>query len=106
MNHSALPMRLSGLGRPVKPHPPRRRGRRGGAETLIRHSLSGLLNVSGVKINQICQDPDSFSKGANSHIMADLTYLFPIKASGSKVFNAISTPEGLNSWWTKTCSGS
>ncbi|PWT88419.1 MAG: SRPBCC domain-containing protein [Blastocatellia bacterium] len=38
--------------------------------------------------------------------MADLDYLFPIKSSSSKVFNAIATPEGLNSWWTKTCSGS
>lgn len=37
--------------------------------------------------------------------MADLSYLFPIKAPRKQVFDAISTPAGLNSWWTKTCSG-
>ena len=37
--------------------------------------------------------------------MPDLPYLFPIKASRDQVFRAIATSEGLNRWWTKTCSG-
>jgi len=37
--------------------------------------------------------------------MPELPYLFPIKASRADVFRAIATPEGLNNWWTKTCSG-
>ena len=37
--------------------------------------------------------------------MPNLPYLFPIKASRADVFRAIATPEGLNNWWTKTCSG-
>jgi uncharacterized protein YndB with AHSA1/START domain len=35
--------------------------------------------------------------------MADIFHNFPIKASAHKVFEAVSTPEGLDSWWTKTC---
>ncbi len=37
--------------------------------------------------------------------MPELPYLFPIKAPRVQVFRAIATPEGLNNWWTKTCSG-
>jgi uncharacterized protein YndB with AHSA1/START domain len=37
--------------------------------------------------------------------MPELPYLFPIKASRAEVFRAITTAEGLNNWWTKTCSG-
>lgn len=37
--------------------------------------------------------------------MADICHDFPIKGSAAKVFSAISTPEGLSSWWTKTCEG-
>lgn len=37
--------------------------------------------------------------------MADICHDFPIKGSAAQVFAAISTPEGLDSWWTKTCRG-
>ncbi len=37
--------------------------------------------------------------------MADLFHYFPIKASIEKVFEAISTPNGLDKWWTKTAKG-
>lgn len=37
--------------------------------------------------------------------MADLFHIFPINASIDKVFEAISTPGGLDKWWTKTSSG-
>lgn len=37
--------------------------------------------------------------------MADIFHHFPIRASGQKVFDAVSLPEGLNTWWTKSCSG-
>src|SRR5512138_818203 len=37
--------------------------------------------------------------------MPNISCLLPIKASRSEVFRAISTPAGLNKWWTKTCSG-
>jgi uncharacterized protein YndB with AHSA1/START domain len=30
---------------------------------------------------------------------------FAIKASARRVFDAVSTPFGLDSWWTKTCTG-
>ena len=36
--------------------------------------------------------------------MPDIFHNFPIKASARRVFEAISTPGGLNSWWTKNCS--
>ena len=35
--------------------------------------------------------------------MPDIFHNFPIKSSSESVFNAISTPEGLDSWWSKSC---
>jgi len=37
--------------------------------------------------------------------MADIHQHFPIKAGARRVFEAVSTPAGLNSWWTESCSG-
>ncbi|HXM35909.1 MAG TPA: SRPBCC domain-containing protein [Pyrinomonadaceae bacterium] len=37
--------------------------------------------------------------------MADIVHNFPIKAPASQVFQAISTPTGLDSWWTKRSKG-
>src|ERR1051326_6462559 len=37
--------------------------------------------------------------------MADIFHYFPIKASRQKVFQAISTPAGLDAWWTKRAAG-
>lgn len=37
--------------------------------------------------------------------MADLFHDFKIQASPERVFEAISTPEGLDRWWTKTSDG-
>ncbi len=37
--------------------------------------------------------------------MPDIFHHFPIKASRQQVFQAISTPRGLDSWWTKTAAG-
>jgi uncharacterized protein YndB with AHSA1/START domain len=37
--------------------------------------------------------------------MPDILQDFPIKASPGSVFEVVSTPEGLNRWWTETCSG-
>lgn len=37
--------------------------------------------------------------------MPDIFQDFPIKASSGKVFDAVSTPSGLDSWWTKSSSG-
>ena len=36
--------------------------------------------------------------------MPDIFHNLPIKASAQRVFEAISTPGGLNSWWTNNCS--
>ena len=36
--------------------------------------------------------------------MPDIFHSFPINASAQRVFEAISTPAGLNSWWTNNCS--
>ena len=38
--------------------------------------------------------------------MADIYHDFPINASSRKVFQAVSTPKGLENWWTKTSEGS
>lgn len=38
--------------------------------------------------------------------MADIFHDFPIKSSTERVFRAISTPQGLDTWWTKRSSGS
>jgi len=35
--------------------------------------------------------------------MPDIFHNFPIKGSAQEVFDAISTPKGLDSWWSKTC---
>ena len=35
--------------------------------------------------------------------MADIFHNLPIKGSSRKVFEAISTPLGLNAWWTNNC---
>jgi len=37
--------------------------------------------------------------------MPDILHHFPIRASRERVFQAISTPRGLDSWWTKTSAG-
>jgi uncharacterized protein YndB with AHSA1/START domain len=37
--------------------------------------------------------------------MADIHQHFPIKAGARRVFEGVSTPAGLNSWWTESCSG-
>ena len=37
--------------------------------------------------------------------MPDIYHDFPINGSSRRVFEAVSTAEGLNSWWTKTCDG-
>jgi uncharacterized protein YndB with AHSA1/START domain len=37
--------------------------------------------------------------------MADITHHFPIKAEPGKVFQAVSTPVGLDAWWTKSSAG-
>ncbi|HJZ67403.1 MAG TPA: SRPBCC domain-containing protein [Blastocatellia bacterium] len=37
--------------------------------------------------------------------MHDIFQHFPIKASAMQVFDAVSTPTGLDAWWTKSSSG-
>ena len=37
--------------------------------------------------------------------MSDILQDFPIKASPAQVYDAISTPDGLNRWWTKRSKG-
>ena len=37
--------------------------------------------------------------------MADILQQFPIKASRERVFDAVSTPAGLDRWWTKRSTG-
>ena len=37
--------------------------------------------------------------------MADIVHDFPINASSQRVFQAVSSPAGLDSWWTKRSSG-
>jgi uncharacterized protein YndB with AHSA1/START domain len=37
--------------------------------------------------------------------MADITHHFPINAPPWKVFQAVSTPAGLDAWWTKRSAG-
>ena len=37
--------------------------------------------------------------------MADIFHHFPIAAPQQKVFEAVSTPKGLDVWWTKRSSG-
>jgi uncharacterized protein YndB with AHSA1/START domain len=37
--------------------------------------------------------------------MADIFHYFPINASIDKVFDAVSTPNGLDKWWSKTTLG-
>jgi uncharacterized protein YndB with AHSA1/START domain len=37
--------------------------------------------------------------------MADIFHQFPIKASPEQVFEAVTTPEGLDAWWTKRSTG-
>ncbi len=37
--------------------------------------------------------------------MPDILQEFPIKADAGRVFDAVSSAEGLDHWWTETCSG-
>ena len=37
--------------------------------------------------------------------MPDILYRFPISAPVQRVFEAVSLPEGLDSWWTKSSRG-
>lgn len=38
--------------------------------------------------------------------MADILHIFPIKGSVEKIFDAITTPNGLNCWWPLRSEGS
>jgi len=38
--------------------------------------------------------------------MTDVLHDFPIRAPRRRVFDAVSTPEGLDTWWTKSSAGS
>jgi len=38
--------------------------------------------------------------------MYTIYHIFPINVSADKVFQGVSTPEGLDQWWTKKSSGS
>jgi len=38
--------------------------------------------------------------------MPDIRHEFPIDAPAGTVFDAVSTPEGLDQWWTQTSTGS
>ena len=37
--------------------------------------------------------------------MADITHDFPVAAPAEDVFRAVTTPEGLNAWWTLESNG-
>jgi uncharacterized protein YndB with AHSA1/START domain len=37
--------------------------------------------------------------------VADIFHDFPINAQGERVFRALTTPEGLDTWWTKRSAG-
>jgi uncharacterized protein YndB with AHSA1/START domain len=37
--------------------------------------------------------------------MADILQDLPVRAPAQQVFDAISTPQGLDAWWTKTAAG-
>jgi len=37
--------------------------------------------------------------------MVDIVQNFPIKAPPDRVYQAVSTPAGLDCWWTKSSSG-
>ena len=37
--------------------------------------------------------------------MADIFHYFPINASPEKVFETISTPQGINNWWSEEAKG-
>ncbi len=37
--------------------------------------------------------------------MPDVLHQFSVKATLADVFRAVSTPEGINVWWTKLCKG-
>ena len=37
--------------------------------------------------------------------MADIYHDFPIKASPERVFEAVTSPDGLDAWWTKRSAG-
>jgi uncharacterized protein YndB with AHSA1/START domain len=37
--------------------------------------------------------------------VADILCDLPIRAPRDRVFDAVSTPAGLDQWWTKTCTG-
>jgi len=47
-------------------------------------------------------------RGSPSHLeleMADIFHDFPIKSPVNRVFEAVSTPGGLDQWWTKRSAG-
>jgi uncharacterized protein YndB with AHSA1/START domain len=46
----------------------------------------------------------SFARRYNSKV-PDIHHDFPIRASADKVFAAIATPAGLDTWWTERSSG-
>ena len=37
--------------------------------------------------------------------MADIFHDFPVKVTPERVFQAVSTPQGLDTWWTKQSAG-
>ena len=62
------------------------------------------LVCESINLSQISQHAPSppISLGAT---MADILQDFPVHARPHRVFEAISTPDGLNNWWTRTSAG-
>lgn len=52
-----------------------------------------------------CSGPHIPVPSAKSDHVPDILHDLPIAASADKVFGAISSPEGLNEWWTESCDG-
>jgi uncharacterized protein YndB with AHSA1/START domain len=38
-------------------------------------------------------------------VKSDILHDFPINAPAERVFQAVASPQGLDSWWTKECAG-
>jgi uncharacterized protein YndB with AHSA1/START domain len=53
----------------------------------------------------IATDVDGAAVSTLTPRVPDIVHEFPIVAPIEKVFEAISTPTGLDAWWTKRCSG-
>ena len=68
----------------------------------LQPTAAGVINEPPRLKRHVTLHRDCFEREVS---VPDILHDFPIKAPLDRVFQAVSTPEGLDRWWTKRSEG-